>query len=189
MKTPYYFGFGSLVNDETLPDGTRWQKAILKGWRRSWRHPIEGETAWAAMDVVQDSDSSIEGLLVAGGGEIDSYLVAREGGYQSTPLQPEHLKLDGMLPKNAAPCLWVSKSASLNTIPLHLMQSYVDVVMSGYLRNFGEAGLQRFIDSTDNWHLPRIDDRDKPLYPRAVSLSSHERRLIASYLPKTRLIS
>ncbi len=183
MKTPYYFGFGSLVNEHTLPDNTVWHRARLSGWRRSWRHPIPGEPAWAAMDVVADASAHIEGLVVVGGPAIDDYLVARESGYRCLSLRRDQLTLDMDLPDDAMPCLWVSNSASDNQDELYLMQSYVDVVMAGYLRNFGTKGLQQFIKSTDNWHLPTYNDRQAPRYPRPVCLSDDERGIIDSLKP------
>lgn len=184
MKTPYYFGFGSLVNEQTLPEGTQWQRATLKGWRRSWRHPIEGEQHWAAMDVLPDANSSIDGLLVVGGGEIDEYLLQRESGYQAQELEHGHFELAQPLMAHAAPCLWTSKSPRHQHEGFWLMQSYVDVVMTGYLRHFGEDGLERFVASTDNWHLPAFDDRNDPRYPRWVELSARERDIISALQPK-----
>lgn len=183
MSTPYYFGFGSLVNEHTLPPGTRWQRATLSGWRRSWQHPIPGDHPWAAMNVIPDASAEIDGLLVVGGPHIDDYLLQRESGYRSIALQYDQLTLDSALPADARPCLWVSKQAEHNTLPLSLMQSYVDVVMTGYLRNFGPAGLQRFISSTDNWQLPRYNDREAPRYPRSIHLSERERAALDALLP------
>jgi len=183
MNTPHYFGFGSLVNEQTLPKGARWQKATLRGWRRSWRHPIPGTRTWAAMDVLPDENSSIDGLLLVGGEHIDQYLVQREAGYCAATLDRKVLELEQPLGHCATPCLWRSKSPHQGTTPLWLMQSYIDVVMVGYLRHFGEAGLQRFVESTDNWHLPTFDDREQPRYPRSINLSKRERELIAAMQP------
>ena len=185
MKTPYYFGFGSLVNEQTLPAGTQWHRATLKGWRRSWRHPIPGERHWAAMDVLPDANSSIDGLLVVGGSDIDSYLLERESGYSPLQLEHGHFEIEQPLANHAAPCLWTSKSPRHTSDDFWLMQSYVDVVMTGYLRHFGEEGLARFVETTDNWQLPAFDDRDDPRYPRSVQLSTRERGIIASFQPNT----
>lgn len=184
MTTPLYFGFGSLVNAQTLPDGARWQRATLRGWRRSWRHPIAGEHRWAAMDVLPDPDGEIDGLLLVGGGELDDYLVQREDGYRATPLAIETLRCERAPTAAERPQLWTSCSPAAAGDPLWLMQSYVDVVMAGYLREFGEAGLVRFIESTDNWQLPCFDDRQLPRYPRAVALSPREREIIEALQPR-----
>lgn len=183
MSTPYYFGFGSLVNEHTLPTGTTWHRATLSGWRRSWQHPIPGDTPWAAMNVSPDSGAEIDGLLLVGGPHIDDYLLQRESGYRSIALQHDQLSLQASLPADAQPCLWVSKETANNNTALSLMQSYVDVVMSGYLRNFDTAGLERFVSSTDNWQLPRYNDREAPLYPRSISLNEHERAVIDAAMP------
>ena len=56
--------------------------------------------------------------------------------------------------------------------------SYVDVILGGYMAEFGEAGAERFMATTDGWFVPIVDDRAAPTYPRAVALTAQQRRFV-----------
>ena len=58
-----------------------------------------------------------------------------------------------------------------------VLLSYLDVVVQGYMREFGEAGVARFFATTDGWDAPVLDDRKHPIYPRHQVLNSSERAL------------
>ena len=55
---------------------------------------------------------------------------------------------------------------------------YLDVVVQGFLREFGEAGAQRFFETTDGWEVGIVNDRAAPLYPRHRVLSAEERAFV-----------
>ena len=65
-----------------------------------------------------------------------------------------------------------------------VLLSYLDVVVQGYLREFGEDGVRRFFDTTHGWDAPILDDRTAPRYPRHVALSADERALTDSHLAR-----
>ena len=58
-----------------------------------------------------------------------------------------------------------------------ILLSYLDGVVQGYTREFGEAGAEAFFDTTDGWGMAVLDDRAAPLYPRAQALTPQERAL------------
>jgi len=64
--------------------------------------------------------------------------------------------------------------------PLRL--SYIDVVVQGFLEIFGEAGAERFFDSTAGWNAPVIDDRAAPLYARHRPLTDRQRGVVDAHL-------
>ena len=68
---------------------------------------------------------------------------------------------------------------------LPILQSYIDAVMQGFLDKFGEEGAKRFVEETDGWHIPVLQDRDQPIYPRNVALASNEERLIDQLVQAT----
>ena len=43
-----------------------------------------------------------------------------------------------------------------------VLLSYVDVVVQGYLHEFGEDGVARFFETTDGWNAPMKNDRAEP---------------------------
>ena len=59
-----------------------------------------------------------------------------------------------------------------------VLLSYLDVVVQGYLRVFGEAGAHRFFETTEGWDSPILNDRAKPHYPRHQTLSTAERAFV-----------
>ena len=63
-----------------------------------------------------------------------------------------------------------------------LLLSYIDVVVQGYLREFGPGGVARFFATTDGWDAPVIDDRATPQYPRHCRLTPEETALVDDHL-------
>lgn len=63
-----------------------------------------------------------------------------------------------------------------------LLLSYIDVVVQGYLREFGPDGAARFFDTTSGWDAPVIDDRAAPRYPRHCTLAPDETALVNDHL-------
>ena len=59
-----------------------------------------------------------------------------------------------------------------------LLQSYLDCVIQGYLKQFGEEIATEFFSTTDGWDITIRDDRLNPLYPRHVDLTKSERAFI-----------
>ena len=63
-----------------------------------------------------------------------------------------------------------------------ILLSYLDVVIQGYLREFGEAGAVAFFETTDGWETPVRDDRTTPVYPRHKVLTASERGFVDDQL-------
>lgn len=66
--------------------------------------------------------------------------------------------------------------------PIYL--SYLDVVIQGYLLEFGESGVRAFFDTTVGWEAPIKDDRSDPIYPRHQMLTPDETRLVDDELAR-----
>ena len=185
-----YFGYGSLINDATRPVGHGANNAVLKGWRREWRvinpvaHGTHGLKGVCSLGIAPDAHSTIAGVVVQEPLCNLAALDEREHRYERLVVE------DGAL----APCpqrdVFVYRSLAEHRIWAHdacpILRSYVDCVMQGVLRRFGEAGLADFIHTTDGWDLPLLNDRDAPLYPRSVVLTEDERALIDAYVDAAR---
>ena len=63
-----------------------------------------------------------------------------------------------------------------------ILLSYLDVVIQGYLRVFGQEGVESFFATTLGWETPIRDDRAAPVYSRAQSLSRAETVLVDRHL-------
>jgi hypothetical protein len=181
MSTPHFFGYGSLVN-RTTHDYTSTHPAQIKGWRRAWRH-VEGRQV-AFLTAVPDPASVIDGLIAAVPDGDWRVLDEREAWYKRDVAQN--------LIHNLTPAPEVQiyhAPATLHRPATHkhpVLLSYIDVVVQGYLKEFGEAGVERFFNTTDGWDAPIRNDRDAPIYPRHRRLSAMETALVDHHLRRVR---
>ena len=173
-----FFGYGSLVNLTThdYPDA---RPATLTGWRRVWKGTHLRQVAY--LSVEPSPEGTLHGVVAAVPNNDWAALDAREAAYdridishavtaaQATTViyhvSPTHIAPDGAHP---------------------ILMSYLDVVVQGFLQLYGHDGVRHFFDTTDGWHLPVLDDRAAPLYPRHRRLDYAERRLVDTNLAAAR---
>lgn len=177
MRIPFFFGYGSLVNRRTHGHDEA-HPARLRGWRRAWRHTALRPVAF--LTAVPAEGAEMEGLIAGVPGADWRALDLREAAY------------DRVAAVDVAHALDWRPEVSLYTIPegrhaapnaLHpVLLSYVDVVVQGYLNEFGEDGVARFFASTDGWNAPVADDRADPVYLRHQVLARSERALVDRWL-------
>ena len=175
--TPYFFGYGSLVNRSThaYPDS---RPAQLTGWRRAWVRTDGRDVVF--LSVVRDDACTIDGLIAAVPGADWAALDAREHGYA-------RLSSGGSVTHDLIPSPDVAHYA---VPPEHhqrdgdhvILLSYLDVVVQGFARVFGTVGVARFFETTQGWTTPVLDDRTSPQYPRHQSLSTDETALVDQHL-------
>lgn len=180
-----YFGYGSLVNRKTLRtsyvDAARGE---LKGFRREWR--IRGETPRGpvcSLTATQDGDAAIQGLLVIDRAENLPKVDEREFRYDRVRIKKQDLDMEHDVDVDAV-YVYLAKPVHRgeNDARFPIWQSYVDAVMQGYLTEFGENGLERFVTDTFGWNRNILTDRHAPNYARAVDLSERERGLFDALL-------
>lgn len=170
MNDPYFFGYGSLVNRATHVYAPA-LRARLSGWRRAWKHTQGREMPF--LTVVPDAGSVIEGLVAPVPGGDWEALDRREEGYLRHALGPELVVEGGLRP--AVQLYAVPHETMLvQADPVPLLMSYLDVVVQGYLTEFGAQGARDFFATTDGWDTPVLNDRARPRYPRAQVLSADE---------------
>ena len=168
-----YFGYGSLVNRDThRTEIVGAYPAQLKGWRRQWVRR-DGESSRALLSVRRDPASVIDGLLVVDRSENLVAVDQREERYQRVSLTPSDLELSAELPPGC-PLYVYEASADQASVRLEIIQSYLDAVLQGFLREYGRAGVERFVRETDGFDATVIADRKTPNYPRAVRLEAEE---------------
>lgn len=169
MPDPFFFGYGSLVNCDTH-DFEQPRPARVSGWRRKWRHTSLRNVAY--LTVTEAPGHSIDGLIASVPNGDWAALDIREKAYDRLHLADQHVshrhpemisvQMYKNKPGNDAPA----------TVRHPILQSYLDIVVKGYLDMFGEAGVDRFFDSTDGWDSPIFNDRDAPIYPRHMPLTA-----------------
>jgi muconolactone delta-isomerase len=178
MTVYYFFGYGSLVNRGTHVYAPT-QKLHVHGWRRLWRQVSDHPAA--LLSVVPDAHSAIDGLLAPVPNNDWAALDIREQGYHRLPLQPSALPQAQRTANIAIYSVPASRAdAAPQTHPILL--SYLDVVLKGYLHEFGQPGVDAFLNSTDGWDRPVLDDRATPRYPRHQRLDDRERAVVDAVL-------
>ncbi len=171
---PYFFGYGSLVNRSTH-DFANPQPAQLHGWCRSWRHT--DLRAVAFLTAIPAPGCMIDGMIAHVPGGDWQALDKREWAYDRLPV-------NGAIRHDLDPDIDVAVYAvpadrhRLPTDRYPILLSYIDVVVQGYLREFGPAGAERFFSTTQGWEIPVINDRAAPRYPRHRQLSGHETAVV-----------
>lgn len=173
-----YFGYGSLVNRHTLRTqflGIR--KAQVSGWRRFWLP--RGEHMPALLSVKPDETHTTQGVVVYDHADHLPSVDEREAGYRRRVVMPGHVEIEAM-PLSDVPLFIYEASRAEETAAetgAFVLQSYLDAVMQGFLALYGEAGVRRFVEETEGFETTLLCDRERPLYPRSVTLHDGERAL------------
>ncbi len=178
MSKDCFFGYGSLVNRSTH-DYQDCKPAVLTGWRRVWRHTDLRPAAF--LTSVRAEGSEIEGLTALVPNGDWKALDAREYAYSRSDIahQLRHQAIERQVVQVYA----IPEGAHGTPDERHpILLSYLDVVVQGYLREFGETGVARFFETTDGWDAPVRDDRRDPVYSRHRPLSLDESDLVDQYL-------
>ncbi len=170
-----YFGYGSLVNADTVPEGTGITPGRLRGWIREWRVCGEGEDGQGrcSLSVRESGETEIWGVMAVEPKTRLKDLEHRERRYGKvvaigTDFRCEVARRPGPADLFLFKASPEHKRWGSETHPI--LQSYLDCVLAGYFRHWGEAGIDHFLETTDGWHVPVLKDRETPHYPRSVVL-------------------
>jgi hypothetical protein len=176
MKS-WVFSYGSLVNEkteQTLGDSVL---VALDGWRREWSHVIElPHVLIRGLTITKSRNTRIHGRLIAVGKvELDT-LDTRESGYSRFLIRSHvgaigNASRDGLSLNNRIYAYRSQQAEELSLgEPPCILQTYIDVILDGYFRNFGEEGAVEFMRTTIGWDQNILNDRSDPIYPRAQDL-------------------
>jgi len=169
MNDPFFFGYGSLVNRATH-DFPHPARATVRGWARTWKKTNLRKVAF--LTAVEAHGEELDGLIAAVPGADWGALDEREWAYHRLPV----VEIDHEHPPLSDIQIYRTK-AEHDADPSSdhpILLSYVDVVVQGYLREFGRDGADRFFASTHGWNVSVLDDRTAPIYPRHQSLTIEE---------------
>lgn len=176
MQNPFFFGYGSLVNRATH-NYSNCHKALVSGWRREW--VSTAGRPFAYLSASRDAAGVIAGLAAEVPGGDWAELDLREAAYSRIPLSEDEVQTIS----NVTPISIYSVSdPSFAQHPILL--SYLDVVLQGYLTEFGQSGVENFMATTSNWDIPVLNDRAAPLYPRHQVLDASQTRLVDAMLTR-----
>ena len=175
---PYFFGYGSLVNRATH-DFANPQPARLTGWRRAWRHTDLRQVAF--LTAIPAPGITIDGMIAQVPRGDWQALDQREWAY-------DRVTANGSVSHPLDPDIDIAVYAvpeGRHTTPSDqypILLSYIDVVVQGYLREFGSDGVDGFFATTTGWDSPVVDDRATPRYPRHQHLKPTETDLVDQHL-------
>ena len=176
MSDPAFFGYGSLVNLATH-DYQKPRPAVLSGWRRRWERTDLRKAAF--LSVVPDEATALQGIVAEVPGADWAALDKREAAYLRHDVS-DTVRHNGPRAQTAVYQVSPAHLAADDDHPILL--SYLDVVIQGYLRMYGEDGVQHFFETTDGWGTHVLNDRAAPIYPRHQQLSTAERALVDEHL-------
>lgn len=167
-SAPSFFGYGSLVNLAThnCPNA---RTATAEGWARAWRHT--GVREFAFLTAVPSPNTRIHGVIADVPRADWNALDEREHAY-------DRIKISGETAIYAIP----DHSSRPATEDHPILLSYLDVVIQGYMQQFGKKGAEHFFETTQGWSAPILDDRHAPIYPRHQRLTDEERDVVDSTL-------
>ncbi len=182
------FGYGSLVNSRTLPDDSLSARVKVTGWRRAWRLSVDTKKGRrCTLTVIPDPTCAIFGTVVAQPQTQIEVMQKREAVYDRIDLSPDAVEWIDARPDGwPDPYIHVGDSAYARTGDRDhpVLLSYVETVLAGYLQTFGSDGPDHFIETTADWHVPVLNDRESPIYSRATELSVAERALVDELLER-----
>ena len=186
-----YFGYGSLVNDNTRNLESFGFPGRIKGFRRRWSIWTSSEErrafgfgGVAALSVVPSKHAQCDGLLIFDHKDHLPQVDKREAMYDRVLIDMKDFMTRHEIPHGVDCYIYVGQPAHTDQVdPAYpILQSYVDAVMQGFYRKFGEEGVERFVAETDGWQTPIVLDRDRPFYPRSVHLTAKEEALIDRFI-------
>lgn len=204
--TFWYVGYGSLMNRQTRASVMRIIPITLKGFRREWSYRNWGAAASAeqgavdagltarlspstALNVAQQDDAQMCAVLVEESLDNLPSLDLRESGYdrlslRQTQIEPIATGQEVTWTQDQDFFIYQSKAANhhLADEDYPILQSYVDVVISGILDHFSSEAAIEFVRSCGGFDRPIYNDRAMPIYPRALSLSAEELGMIDAIL-------
>ncbi len=186
-----YFGYGSLVNLETLQTPyVSAHPARLKGWKRAWKArpkvtgsfaPVEG---LAFLSVEPCPQTTIEGMVIIDHRASLPALDKREALYDRAALAHNDVEFVDHNPLSPDQDLFLYVAQPNATdATARILRSYLDVVLRGFHGHFGEQGIERFVNTTANFDWPIHEDRHDPVYPRAISVGETEVNLFDRHIP------
>ncbi|MCT8161082.1 gamma-glutamylcyclotransferase family protein [Pseudoruegeria sp. SHC-113] len=178
MSDPFFFGYGSLVNRATHGYGDA-APARVHGWRRHWRQIASFPRA--ILTAAPEAGSRIDGLIARVPGADWAALDAREAAYDRITVTG---RIDHSHASASAIAIYEIPAAKhpAPEAPHPIALSYLDVVVQGYLEEFGLRGVADFFATTTGWEAGILDDRSNPLYPRAGATTLDAKLLTDKHL-------
>ena len=194
-KPQFIVGYGSLMQDEsrkrTSPQAGPAHPVEISGFRRGWfaAGSSTGVTT-TFLGVVADPAAHLNAVVYRVQQAEVLATDGREAGYCRRPVAPSQIKLldpSTVVPQDRQAWIYVNTAAS-TALPTHdkpIVQSYVDIFVSGCLEQEERFGLADFsrqcVATTQDWSQHWVNDR---LYPRRPFIYQPRSRQIDTLLAR-----
>lgn len=186
------FGYGSLVLDDNralqLGGHVAAMPVVAQGVERVWGF-VSPDYGLTALTLRWNPQASCVGVLFPISAEGLAQMDVREQGYHRVELPRETLRpfdSDQPLPTGTV-YTYVAQELGVPNEACPIVQSDLDVMLTGCLEEQGDTFARAFLRTTSGWEAPWLDDRAKPRYPyRPDTLWPAEEidRLLAEELPE-----
>lgn len=193
MTHYYLFGYGSLINHQSrLATGRTGDVIPVKvlGLQRAW-NVIAYDSRMTGVGVILRESAVCNGVLIA---IEDSELAAFdkreiEGtgfNYERVEIKTRDiLGVTAIADDELKVWTYVVKKPVTPTIDFPILQSYIDVILTGCLE-FGEDFAVEFVRNTLGWGGPWYDDRMCPRYIRHLKTAPYQKidDILAKHAPQ-----
>ncbi|MFW2589605.1 gamma-glutamylcyclotransferase family protein [Sagittula sp. SSi028] len=173
MQTPYFFGYGSLVNAGTHRHSPLY-RARAHGWRRAWVAVPGNDICY--LTAVRDAAAYIDGAIAPVPDADWAALDLREDAY-------DRHEDSANITHDAD-----AQSIAIYAVPPHnagqpsreqgVLLSYLDTVVAGFAQLYGTEMANDFFETTGGWQATIIDDRTDPRYPRTTPPTPEIREIV-----------
>lgn len=170
----YIIGYGSLINQEsrhyTFPSEHNAYPIELQGFRRGWiAHGDEVGFSTTFLGITKDPQSTINAIYFSIVDDVIQSFDERERGYCRVLIPHNHIKpYEGKLNKGQY-WIYVNKNINKPNKTFPIVQSYVDLFLSGCMEIEEKYGLHGFarkcVNTTRDWSEYWVNDRIFPRRP------------------------
>jgi len=193
MAHYFIFGYGSLIYKDSRDKSGESGDSIpvkVNGIRRGWNIAISQARA-VALGATQETTARCNGVIFSVAGSEIAKFDEREikHGYNRIILGRDTVaRIDGKPIPDGEIFAYASAKA-IHDVPrdIPLIQSYIDVTMTGCLLLGGEAFAREFVHTADGWNRAWENDRAFPRYPRPlkeVLFAETIDRILAEEIPR-----
>jgi hypothetical protein len=166
----FIFGYGSLICEDSRARTGASGQAIpvrIKGVERQW-NAVYPKFEMSAVGAISNPNGACNGVIFQVPEEEIPKFDEREVDYSRIKLDREDISaiMQQSVPQGNI-WVYVANSPGIPDTKSPIVQSYIDVILTGCL-NINEEFAREFISSTTGWDSPWINDRENPVYMRAM---------------------
>lgn len=174
IEQSFIFGYGSLISTEARTVTGQSEGVLpvrVRGLKRFWNgYP---EICYSVLGVTPDAHSSCNGIIFRVPDNDLPQFDKREMLYRKILLKPGSIEYLGeQSPAGGEVWVYLPHRLFIPSESLPLLQSYIDVALSGCLEFSREFAVE-FIRTTAGWDRPWLNDRAHEQYQRALRGSDH----------------